>query len=96
MKKKQKPTKVQQITIFMFIPGKEWHMTSAEASSDEEMQAQAERFAQMFGENAWTEMRVYVTQPLWQARRGGVQWNSSGDKSKASRGATPSPQEPPI
>ena len=61
------------ITIFLFVPGKDWQMTTAEAEAEADMKEQAERFATMFGESKWTDLRVFA-KPLYQAKRGEVCW----------------------
>ena len=65
-------------TYFLYVPGKEWLMTTAKVSSEDEMKQYGEDFAKAHGDRLWTELRVYLSEPEWQARRGEVEWNSSG------------------
>lgn len=66
------------VTLFLFVPGREWLMTTAHVSSEAEMKACAEDFAKAHGKGKWTEMRVYTHKPLWQARPAECAWDSSG------------------
>jgi hypothetical protein len=68
------------VTIFAFVPGREWMMTTADASDEQEMKERAEEFARFCGRD-WTELRVYVTPPMWTARpANSVQWSKNAPR----------------
>lgn len=60
---------------FLFVPGKEWLMTTLEGDTLDDTRHEAAAFAKKYGEGKWTELRIYGT-ALATAIRGEVVWRS--------------------
>jgi hypothetical protein len=56
------------ITMFCFVPGKEWQMTTSDVDTTADIKEAVENFAGFCGPE-WTEIRVYETAPDWSAYR---------------------------
>lgn len=66
----------RQITIFLFVPGREWLMTTANVVSDSELKDVVTDFAKKHGDGKWTKVRVYTQPPEWEGRPGTIEWNT--------------------
>lgn len=79
----------RQVTIFAFVPGHEWRMTTADVETDDDIKDAAANFVRFISDDGrCTEVRVYTSQAEWIGSPGRIEWHRTQRLARAVKDVT--------